>query len=75
MNDLIDFFKRKSKKHGRGPVKTIATTKGPAVTTSTYFIKRTIPLCVIAGSPYNTQGPAVTHSEQPANTNNTRDRS
>lgn len=69
MNDLFNYFKRKSKKHYRGPVKTICTTKGPAVTGSTYFIQRTIPMVIIAGSPYNTAGPAVTECGKPANTN------
>jgi len=59
MNDLKDFFKKANRKRSRGPVKTYAVFKGPAVTTGTYFIKRTIPLVVLAGTKWNTTGPAV----------------
>ena len=70
MNDLKDYFKKQSRRRSRGPVKTALTVKGPAVTTGTYFIKRTIPLVIIAGTPWGTQGPAVTECGKPANTNN-----
>lgn len=73
MNDLVDFFKRQSRRQRRGPVKTALTVKGPAVTTGTYFIQRTIPLVIIAGTPWGTKGPAVTECGKPAN-NNTMDR-
>lgn len=70
MNDLVDFFKRKNRQRKRGPVKTACTTKGPAVTTSTYYIQRTIPLVIVLGSPWGTKGPAVTIVDKPANSNN-----
>jgi hypothetical protein len=69
VNDLVDFFKRASRKRKRGPAKTALTVKGPAVTTGTYFIKRTIPLVIIAGTPWGTNGPAVNECGKPANTN------
>ena len=69
MNDLKDYFKRKSRRRLRGPVKIACTTKGPAVTTVTYYIKRTIPLSIILGSPYNTAGPAVSNMGKPTNDN------
>ena len=71
MNDLKDFFKKQNRRRRRGPVKLACTTKGPAVTTCTYYIKRTIPLTIIAGSPYNTQGPAVNKCGDPDNDNST----
>ena len=74
MNDLIDYFKRQSRRQRRGPVKTALTVKGPAVTTGTYFIQRTIPLVIIAGTPWGTKGPAVNECGKPANTNNPMDR-
>lgn len=70
MNDLVDYFKRQSRRQRRGPVKTALTVKGPAVTTATYYIKRTIPLVIIAGTPWGTKGPAVNECGLPANTNN-----
>ena len=69
MNDLVDFFKKQNRRRRRGPVKVACTTKGPAVTTCTYYIQRTIPLTIIAGSPYNTQGPAVNKVGEPHNDN------
>lgn len=72
MNDLIEFFKRASRKRNRGPVKTMCTYKGPAVkptTTGTYYIQRTIPLTIIMGSQYTTTGPAVPQPLKPANDN------
>jgi hypothetical protein len=69
LDDLKNFFKRKSKRYNRGPSKIACTTKGPAVTTCTYYIKRTIPLSIIMGSHYNTTGPAVNKVGDPANDN------
>ena len=75
MNDLLDYFKRKSRQRRRGPVKTACTYKGPAVTpttTSTYYIKRTIPLVIILGSQYKQTGPAVNIVDNAHNDNNTQ---
>lgn len=69
MNDLKNFFKRKSRRHSRGPVKVACTTKGPAVTTSTYYIKRMIPLVIVLGSHWGQQGPAVNKVDDPRNDN------
>jgi len=69
LDDLKNFFKRKSKRYNRGPVKTALAVKGPAVTTATYYIKRTIPLVIIAGTPWGTKGPAVNKVGDPANDN------
>jgi len=66
---LKDFFKKKNRRIKRGPVKVACTTKGPAVTTCTYYIQRVIPLSIILGSPYNTTGPAVDKCGDPANEN------
>lgn len=74
MNDLVDFFKRKNRQRKRGPVKTACTTKGPAVTTSTYYIQRMIPLVIIGGSQWGQRGPAVNKVGDPTNTNNPKDR-
>ena len=69
MSDLKDFFKKANRRQRRGPVKVACTTRGPAVTTCTYYIQRTIPLTIIAGAPYNTAGPAVNTVDKPHNDN------
>ena len=69
MNDLKDFFRKQNRRRRRGPVKVACTTKGPAVTTCSYYIKRMIPLTIIAGSQYNTAGPAVNKVGEPHNDN------
>ena len=69
LDDLKKYFKKLNRRQRRGPVKTACTTKGPAVTTCTYYIQRTIPLSIIAGSPYNTHGPAVNNTGEPTNDN------
>ena len=69
MNDLIDYFKRQSRRRRRGPVKLACTTKGPAVTTATYYIKRMIPLVIMGGSQWGQKGPAVNIVDKPHNDN------
>ena len=69
INDLTNYFKKLSRKQKRGPVKTACTYKGPAVTTSTYYIQRTIPLVIVLGSPWGTKGPAVNKCGDPVNDN------
>lgn len=69
MNDLVDFFKKQNRRRRRGPVKIACTTKGPAVTTCTYYIKRTIPLSLILGSQRGQHGPAVNPIDKPHNDN------
>jgi hypothetical protein len=76
MNDLVDFFKKQSKKaerkKNRGPGKLACMTKGPAVTICTYYIQRTIPLVILGGSPRNVKGPAVTNANPLANDNKSK---
>ncbi len=69
VDDLKNFFKKLNRKQKRGPVKTACTTKGPAVTVSTYYIQRTIPLIIIGGSPWGQKGPAVNKVDDPYNDN------
>ena len=68
-DDLTKYFKKLSRKQKRGPSKLACTTKGPAVTVCTYYIKRLIPLVIIGGSKWGEKGPAVNKVGDPINDN------